>query len=165
MVEPSLVLFYIAAALTLAGALGVVMTRNIVYAAFALLASLMGVAGVFLLVFAEFLALVQILIYGGAVVIVLLFALMLTRLEDFDNLSDHRQWPIAAIISVSIFVLLAAAITTTAVRTTERQTVDFEMLGEVLFTQWAIPFEVASLVLLVALIGSIILVRVDGDRD
>ena len=85
MVEPSLVLFYVASAITLGGALGVVMTRNIVYASFALLAAMMGVAGVFLLVFAEFLALVQILIYGGAVVIVLLFALMLTRLEDFQN--------------------------------------------------------------------------------
>jgi NADH-quinone oxidoreductase subunit J len=165
MVEPSLVLFYIGAALILGGALGVVMTRNIVYAAFALLASLLGVAGIFLLVFAEFLALVQILIYGGAVVIVLLFSLMLTRLEDFQNLTDHKQWPIAAIISIGLFGLLAAAIVTTAVRTTERQSVDFETLGETLFTQWAIPFELVSLVLLVALIGSIVLVRPDGDRD
>ena len=165
MVEPSLVLFYIAAAMILGGALGVVMTRNIVYATFALLTSLLGVAGVFLLVFAEFLALVQILIYGGAVVIVLLFALMLTRLDDFRNLTDHRQWPIAAIISIGLFGLLAAAITTTAVRTTERQSVEFETLGKTLFTQWAIPFEVASLVLLVALIGSIVLVGTDGDRD
>ena len=162
---PSLVLFYVASAVTLGGALGVVMTRNIVYAAFALLASLLGVAGVFLLVFAEFLALVQILIYGGAVVIVLLFALMLTRLEDFQHLTDHKQWPIAAIISIGLFALLAAAITTTAVRTTEPQSIEFETLGETLFTQWAIPFEVASLVLLVALIGSIVLVRIDGDRD
>ena len=165
MVEPSLVLFYIAAAMILGGALGVVMTRNIVYATFALLTSLLGVAGVFLLVFAEFLALVQILIYGGAVVIVLLFALMLTRLDDFRNLTDHRQWPIAAIISIGLFGLLAAAITTTAVRTTERQSVEFETLGKALFTQWAIPFEVVSLVLLVALIGSIVLVGTDGDRD
>ena len=165
MVEPSLVLFYIGAALILGGALGVVMTRNIVYAAFALLTSLMGVAGIFLLVFAEFLALVQILIYGGAVVIVLLFALMLTRLDDFQNLTDHKQWPIAAIISLGLFGLLAAAIVTTSVRTTERQSVDFETLGKALFTQWAIPFELVSLVLLVALIGSIVLVRTDGDRD
>mgnify|MGYP002528230485 CR=1 FL=1 len=165
MVEPSLVLFYIGAALILGGALGVVMTRNIVYASFALLASLMGVSGIFLLVFAEFLALVQILIYGGAVVIVLLFALMLTRLDDFQNLTDHKQWPLAALISVGLFGLMAAAIVTTAVRTTERQSVDFETLGAALFTQWAIPFEVVSLVLLVALIGSIVLVRIDGDRD
>jgi len=54
---------------------------------------------------------------------------------------------------------------TTSVRTTEPQSIDFETLGETLFTQWAIPFEVASLVLLVALIGSIVLVRTDGDRD
>ena len=77
----SLFLFYLAGALTLGGALGVVMTRNIIYAAFALLATLMGVAGIFLLAFAEFLALVQVLIYGGAIVIVILFALMLTRIQ------------------------------------------------------------------------------------
>ena len=68
MITPSLVFFFLAAALVIAGGLGVVFTRNIVYAAFALLTSLLGVAGVFLLMFAEFLALVQVLIYGGAVV-------------------------------------------------------------------------------------------------
>ena len=90
-----LIVFVIAAAIALGGALGVVMTRNIVYAAFSLLASLIGVAGLFLIAFAEFLALVQVLIYGGAIVIVILFALMLTRIQDFENLSGNRQWPIA----------------------------------------------------------------------
>ena len=79
----SLILFYIAATLVILGGIGVVITKNIVYAAFSLLVSMIGIAGVFLLAFAEFLALVQILIYGGAVVIVILFALMLTRIEDF----------------------------------------------------------------------------------
>jgi NADH:ubiquinone oxidoreductase subunit 6 (subunit J) len=164
-VTPSLVLFYFAGALILGGALGVVMTRNIVYAAFALLAAMMGVAGVFLLAFAEFLALVQVLIYGGAVVIVLLFALMLTRLEDFENLSDNRQWPLAAVVAVALFGLFVAAIVTTNVRTVEGQSVGFEELGSSLFTQWAVPFEVASLVLLVALIGAIVLVREGEGRD
>ena len=165
MVSASLVLFYVAGSLTLGGALGVVMTRNIVYAAFSLLASLMGVAGVFLLMFAEFLALVQVLIYGGAIVIVILFALMLTRLEDFENLTDHPQWPVAAVVAIAIFSLLSAAILTTAVRVGERQSVGFEALGETLFTDWAVPFEVASLVLLVALIGAVVLVRTSGGRD
>ena len=165
MVEPSLVLFYIAGALTLGGALGVVMTRNIVYAAFALLLALVGVAGVFLLAFAEFLALVQVLIYGGAVVIVFLFALMLTRIQDFAHLTDNRQWPIAALVAIAIFGLLAAAIVGTSVRTIEREGVDFETLGDTLFAQWAVPFEVASLVLLVALIGAVVLVRSTGGRD
>ena len=159
-------LFYVAGALTLGGAIGVVMTRNIVYAAFALLVALIGVAGVFLLAFAEFLALVQVLIYGGAIVIVILFALMLTRLDDFRHLSDHRQWPIAALVAMSVFGLLAAAIVGTSVRTTEeRQNVAFEALGDSLFAQWAVPFEVASLVLLVALIGAVVMVRASGDRD
>ena len=165
MVTVSMVLFYVVGALTLGGALGVVMTRNIVYAAFALLASLMGVAGIFLLAFAEFLALVQVLIYGGAIVIVILFALMLTRIEDFEHLTDHRQWPVAAIVAIAVFGVIAATIVTTTVRTTERQGISFEALGDSLFTQWAVPFEVASLVLLVALIGSVVLVRSTGGRD
>ena len=160
----SLILFYLTGALTLVGALGVVMTRNIVYAAFALLVALMGVAGLFLLVFAEFLALVQVLIYGGAVVIVILFTLMLTRIEDFEDLTDNRQWPYAAVAAMAIFGLLAAAILLTGVRTSERQGVGFELLGETLFEQWAIPFEVASLVLLVALIGAVVMVREGSDR-
>ena len=165
MITPSLALFYLAATLVMAGALGVVLTRNIVYAAFALLASLLGVAGVFLLMFAEFLALVQVLIYGGAVVIVVLFSLMLTRIQDFERLTDHRQWPLAAVIAIAVFALLTAGILTTNVRTVERQAVGLDTMGESLFTTWAIPFEVASLVLLVALIGSIVLVRASGGRD
>ena len=165
MISASLVLFYVAGALTLGGALAVVLTRNSVYAAFALLASLMGVAGVFLIAFAEFLALVQVLIYGGAIVIVILFSLMLTRIEDFRVLSDNRQWPFAALAALGVFALLAAAIVGTSVRTVERRSVDFETLGETLFVQWAVPFEVASLVLLVALIGAIVLVRTSGGRD
>ena len=141
------------------------MTRNIVYAAFALLVALMGVAGIFLLMFAEFLALVQVLIYGGAIVIVILFALMLTRLQDFEHLTDHRQWPIAALIATAIFGTLVGSTVATSVRTTERQPVEFASLGDSLFTQWAIPFEVASLVLLVTLIGAIVLVRSTGGRD
>lgn len=165
MFTPSLILFYVAGALTLGGALGVVMSRNIVYAAFALLASLIGVAGLFLLAFAEFLALVQILIYGGAVIIVILFALMLTRIEDFEHLTDHRHWPIAALVAVALFVVIAASIVGTSVRTTAREGISIEALGTELFTQWAIPFEVASLVLLVALIGAVVLVRTTGGRD
>ena len=165
MISGSLILFFVAAALVIGGGLGVVLTRNIVYAAFALLASMMGVAGVFLLMFAEFLALVQVLIYGGAVVIVVLFSLMLTRIQDFERLTDHKQWPIAAIIAIGVFALLTMAALTTGVKTGAREGVGFIKLGESLFTDWAVPFEVASLVLLVALIGSIVLVRASGDRD
>ena len=165
MITPSLVLFYVAGALTLGGALVVVLSRNIVYAAFGLLASMVGVAGIFLLAFAEFLALAQLLIYGGAVVIVILFALMLTRIEDFESLSDHPQWHIAAIVAIAVFGVIAAAIAATATPETERVSLSFTALGTALFTDWAVAFEVASLVLLVALIGAIVMVRSTGGRD
>ena len=165
MITPSLVLFYVTGALTLGGALVVVMSRNIVYAAFGLLASMVGVAGLFLLAFAEFLALAQLLIYGGAIVIVILFALMLTRIEDFESLSDHPQWPIAAIVAIAVFGVIAATIVGTAVPDSERASISFTALGTSLFTEWAVAFEVASLILLVALIGAVVMVRSTGGRD
>lgn len=165
MITPSLVLFYVTGALTLGGALVVVMSRNIVYAAFGLLASMVGVAGLFLLAFAEFLALAQLLIYGGAIVIVILFALMLTRIEDFESLSDHPQWPIAAIVAIAVFGVIAATVVGTAVPASERASISFTALGTSLFTEWAVAFEVASLVLLVALIGAVVMVRSTGGRD
>ncbi|MDA1188876.1 MAG: NADH-quinone oxidoreductase subunit J [Chloroflexi bacterium] len=165
MITPSLILFYLAGALTLGGALGVVMGRNIVYAAISLIVSLLGVAGVFLLAFAEFLALVQILIYGGAIVIVIVFALMLTRLDEFQQLSEHKQWPLAALSALAFFGVLAAAIARTAVTTRDRAEVSFTALSESLFVDWAIPFEVVSLVLLVALIGAVVMVRRTGERS
>ena len=160
----ALIVFWIVAAIALGGALGVVTTRNIVYAAFSLLASLIGVACLFLTAFAEFLALVQVLIYGGAIVIVILFALMLTRIQDFENLSGNRQWPIAAVVSVGVFALMAASVIYTTVKTVpERQAVPLEDLGQTLFEQWAVPFEIASLVLLVALIGVVVMVGANGN--
>lgn len=162
----SLILFYVAGALTLGGALGVVMTRNIVYAAFALLIALAGVAGLFLIAFAEFLALAQLLIYGGAVVIVVLFALMLTRIEDFERLTDNAQWPVAGLVAVAVFAILAASVLQTGVRTVPDWVhVPLDTLGETLFTQWAIPFEIASLLLLVALIGAVVMVREPDEDD
>ena len=161
----SLVLFYLAGALTLGGAVGVVGTRNIVHAALFLLASLMGVAGIYLLVFAEFLALVQVLIYGGAIVIVVLFALMLTRLQEFRGSMENPQWPVAVVAAVVLFGVISVAITRTVLPAgLERHGPDVQEIGQSLFTQWAIPFEVASVLLLVALIGAIVIARAGG-RD
>ena len=104
--------------------------------------------------------------------IVILFALMLTRIQDFERLTDNRQWPIAAVAALGVFGLLTAAVLATSSRTRTgedgepvRQGVGFEAFGDTLFAQWAVPFEVASLVLLVALIGAVILVRHTGGRD
>src|ERR687891_2685799 len=102
-------LFILLSVLTLAGGLGVVVTRNVVHAALFLLLSLVAVAGVYIILFAEFLALVQVLIYGGAIIIVLLFAIMLTRTSEYPRITDNPQWPLAAVAAISLAVVLGAA--------------------------------------------------------
>jgi NADH-quinone oxidoreductase subunit J len=162
-----LVLFYILGAITIVAALGVVTTRNIVYGALFLLVSLSGVAGLFVVLFAEFLALVQLLIYGGAIIIVILFALMLTRETDFSIATEHRRWPFAALASLALFGLLAGSAIGDSGKynTFNRTGISIEELGAGLFENWAVPFEVASIVLLVALIGAIVIGRSGDDED
>ena len=152
-------LFIVLAVVTLGGGLAVVASRNIVHAALALLVSLIAVAGVYLLLFAEFLALVQVLIYGGAIVIVLIFAIMLTRSAEYPRTSDNPQWPLAAVAALGLLGVLVPAFLINSVRDTEAQNAAFTEIGKSLFTTWAVPFEIASLVLLVALIGAIIIAR------
>ncbi|MDA1218221.1 MAG: NADH-quinone oxidoreductase subunit J [Chloroflexi bacterium] len=152
-------LFVVLAASTLLGGLGVVLTRNVVHAALFLLISLVSVAGIYLILFTEFLALVQVLIYGGAIIIVLVFAIMLTRTSEYPRISDNRQWPLAAVAALALGVVLGTAFWTNPPTGTTAQSPEFTELANSLFTRWAIPFEVASLVLLVALIGAIIIAR------
>ena len=154
-----LVAFVFMAALVLGGGLGAVTSRNVAHAALFLLLSLGGVAGVFILLVAEFLALVQVLIYGGAVTIVLLFALMLTRQEEFARVRDNPQRPLAAIAALALLGVLGVVFLGQKTDSQELDGPSIQEVGSELFTQWAIPFEVASLVLLVALIGAIIIAR------
>ncbi len=158
-------LFAVLAFFTLGGGLGVVITRNVVHAALFLLVSLVAVAGVYLILFAEFLALVQVLIYGGAIIIVLLFAIMLTRTAEYPYISDNRQWPLAAAAAGAVGVVLGAAFWVNGVTESSPGSAAFSELASSLFTRWAIPFEVASLVLLVALIGAIIIARTGEERS
>ena len=154
-------IFYIVAALAVMGALGVVLARNVVHSALFLILALLAVAGVFILLSAEFLAIVQVLIYGGAVTILVLFAMMLTRARDMPQALDGPQRPIAALAAAAFLgtSILAVVSTDWPGETKKINVIAFKDLGEALFRTWAIPFEIASLVLLVALVGAIILAR------
>ncbi len=154
--------FYVIAALAVGGALGVVLMRSTVYAALFLILALLAVAGIYILLASEFLALVQVLIYGGAVTVLLLFALMLTRTGDLPETMVGAQWPAAALAASVLMGLLIATVATSdwpGDAAGQITVVPFQTLGEALFRQWAVPFEVASLVLLVALVGAIVLAR------
>ena len=162
-----LILFYAAATLTLFASFGVVATRNIVHAALFLLAALAGVAGLFVLLYAEFLALVQLLIYGGAIIIVILFALMLTRSGEYEGETETRRRPFAALAAALLFGLMTAVFVADAEQfnTNTREAVPFATLAKDLFAAWAVPFEIASLVLLVALIGAVVIGRAGREED
>ena len=155
------VVFYFVAALTVLGGLGVVLARNVVHSALFLVVALLAVAAVFILLSAEFLAIVQILIYGGAVTILILFAMMLTRVRDMPGSLDGPQRPFAAMAAAAFLALSILAVVSAEWpgETEEITVIAFRDLGDKLFRNWAAPFEVASLVLLVALIGAIILAR------
>ncbi len=160
-------IFYIIAALAVAGGLGVVFARNTVYAALFLILALLAVAGIYILLASEFLALVQVLIYAGAITVLLLFALMLTRVGDLQETMVGAQWPIAGVASLLLMGILIVTVSTSdwpgdADGTITR--IPFEQLGEALFRQWAVPFEIASLVLLIALVGAIVLARDDDEE-
>ncbi|HEX2035099.1 MAG TPA: NADH-quinone oxidoreductase subunit J [Chloroflexota bacterium] len=164
--------FYALAAATTVAALGVVVTRNVVYSALLLILALSLTGLVYLLLLADFLALVQILIYGGTVSVLLLFALMLTRPQEGAVL-NHPGWPLAALGAVILLAVLiygavatdwtAAAGAGTGRLATVPTRIGPEALGTALFTTWAVPFEIASLVLLVALLGALLIARTGGE--
>lgn len=144
------------------GALGVVTSRNVVHSALFLVLTLMAVAALFVLLFAGFLALVQVLIYGGAVTLLLLFALMMTRLRGGPVILDNAQKPVALVAGLVFMGTLIYTFLQVKWLPQEPLTpVALDKFGESIFTQWAVPFEVASLVLLVALMGAIIIARVE----
>jgi NADH-quinone oxidoreductase subunit J len=163
--------FYFVAAASLVAALGVVMTRNVVYSALLLILALSLSGLIYLLLLADFLALVQILIYGGTVSVLLLFALMLTRPQDGIAL-NHRGWPLALLGALLILGALiygavasdwsAATAVTGATAGAAPVRISMEELGTALFSTWAVPFEIASVVLLVALLGALQIARSSG---
>ncbi len=164
--------FYFAFAIA-AAAVCVVAVRNPIYSALALLVMFFHVAGLFVTLHAEFLAAVQIIVYAGAILVLYLFVVMLLNLRKDDRY--HRQWPIAAAVGGTLFieaVILTAMngwtrpAAATGTETTIGGTSNSGAIGDVLYSTYLFPFEVASLILLVAMIGAIILAKKDiGERE
>jgi len=153
------VVFWLLALLAIVTALGVVTVTNEKHAALFLILSLLSVAGFYILLSSEFLALVQVLIYAGAVATIILFGLMLTRGRDLPTVGPGGQWPLGLLAAGALVgVLLTAVLDSEWPRDAGEVTlVSINALGSVLFREWLLPFELASLVLLVALIGAVVI--------
>lgn len=153
------IVFYMVAALSIVAAIGVVTMPNVVHSALFLILALLGVAGFYILLSSEFLALVQVLIYAGAVATIVLFGLMLTRGRDMPSVPPGAQWPLALVSAIALVIVLWTAVLDSEWPRDagEVTVVGINTLGGALFRDWLLPFEVASLVLLVALIGAIVI--------
>jgi NADH-quinone oxidoreductase subunit J len=156
----------IAAAMVLA-ALGVVTTKNIVHAALYLVVVLAGAAAQFILLGAEFIAWVQVLVYIGAVAVLFLFGIMVTRapMEAAESMDNDLRWPAATagvFLAGTLGVLLFDAWgwnDATKLRLTEPvRTIE---VSNSVFRQYVIPFEVAGVLLLAALVGAVVMARRD----
>ena len=159
------VIFYAISAAIVGTALGVVLANNVVHAALFLVASLLSVAGLYVLLSVEFLALVQLLVYAGGIIVLMLFALMMTRGRDLPSELNGAQRPFAALAGLTLAGVVAISVLGTSWPGSRDgvNTVPFVAIGESLFSTWAVPFEIASLVLLVALVGAIVIARQEGD--
>lgn len=168
------ILFYILAALALVGSIGVITLKNPVHAALSLLGTFFIVAVLFVLQHAEFLAAVQVMVYAGGIMVLFLFVIMLVSARGLTTQAAFLSplVPVAVIGAILVGALIASAVLLGVFATGNAgpealQTVDGEVLGNteavgmVLYTKYLVPFEVVSVVLLVAMIGAIVFGRKD----
>jgi NAD(P)H-quinone oxidoreductase subunit 6 len=161
-----LITFIVLGTAMILAALGVVLSSSIVYSAFLLGGVFMSISGLYLLLNASFVAAAQVLIYVGAINVLILFAIMLVnKTEDFVVLKfDWIRKGATAIVCVGLFLLLGTTILSTPWKfSTETPAGDqaIYIIGEHFFSDYLLPFELASVLLLMAMIGAIVLARRD----
>jgi NADH-quinone oxidoreductase subunit J len=155
------VVFWVLAIVTVGSAAVVVLSRTLIYSAFALLFTFFGVAGLYVLLGADFLAATQLLIYVGGILVLLLFGVMLThKIYDLDLKTETTQLASGLVVAAGLFVILSA----TAVRTqwmgvARPPAPTTRSIGRLFLGEYLLPFEAASVLLLVALMGAAMIVR------
>jgi NAD(P)H-quinone oxidoreductase subunit 6 len=153
--------FFVLAALAVGSAGVVAFSKNIVHSALALLGTFLGVAGMYITLSADFLAATQILVYVGGTLTLILFAVMLTaKIEDMKLSNPSQQMLVGiGLVSVVLLVLGKVAATTDWVLTERAMVPSTAKLGHAFLSEYLLPFEVGSVVLLAAMIGSVVLAR------
>lgn len=160
--EISTAVFYLVAIITVGSAVVVAFSSNIIYSAFSLLGTFAGVAGIYIFLGADFVAGVQLLIYVGGILILILFAVMLTHRISEVEITNRSVGRIPAVIITGIFcfLLLQTIRDTPWVKVKE---VVYQpttaKIGDLFLLNYLLPFELASLVLLAAMIGAVVISR------
>jgi NADH-quinone oxidoreductase subunit J len=159
--------FYFFALLVLGGAILTITRRSAIHSAICLIVSLVGVAGLYLLQKAEFLFAVQIILYIGGIMVLFLFVIMLVNLdEQAKERQFNGQWWIAlacvAVVGAQVFFFIrkgSAAFQLAKPAEATATAGNTEMIADALFSEYLLPFEIASLLLLVAVVGSVVMAK------
>lgn len=163
--ELSLIFFLVIGAISLAAAFGVVISRHPVHSALFLLTHFAMLAVLYVTLDAQFLAATQVIIYAGGIVILILFVIMLIGSEQIENQADHRSW--TPYVGMALGIVLAGALGTSLMGRFSGVEINAAAInggappdvGLTLFTDYLLPFELAAILLLVALLGALLLAR------
>lgn len=161
----SLLVFLILAFIAIAAAVGLILSRNTVYSALFLIIDFLAVAVIYLVMGATFIALAQITVYAGAIMVLFLFVIMLMGAEKPKEVEQMKwQRPLAIILSAAILIegvyaLVTRVAVTVSTSVPSEVLADPKTLGLSLYTKYSLPFEITSVILLVAAIGAVVLSR------
>lgn len=161
----SLLFFILIGAISLAAAYGVVASRQPIHSALFLLAHFAMLAVLYITLDAQFLAATQVIVYAGGIVILILFVIMLIGSEEIENQGDYRSWTPYVAMLLGLFLVSTLAYTLLvqynggAIDSTALAGGAPPVVGLALFTQYILPFEMAAVLLLVALLGALLLAR------
>jgi len=162
--DAGLAIFYFFAALAVVGGVMMITRKNAVHAAVYLVLTFVSVAAIYILLGAEFLFAVQVLVYAGGIMVLFLFVIMLVNLEEPRRFSGGRlRLMTSAVVTFLLFGMLARLFARSlpgqAIVAAPATEGNLQLVGTLLFTDYLLPFEVVSLLLLVAMIGAIVLGR------
>lgn len=163
-----IVAFYALAILTLVSALMVAVVKDMVHAVLFLILSFIGVAGLYITLSADFVAVVQVLIYAGAISVLMLFAILLTPESSRNNATVSFRAPISVIAGLVGAIIVFVALKTHWVTSGDHGNLFTNTpvdIGRALLDPFVLPFEIASILLVIAMVGAIILVRPSTGED
>ncbi|MAW05980.1 MAG: NADH-quinone oxidoreductase subunit J [Deltaproteobacteria bacterium] len=165
-----LIIFYIFAALSILGGLGVLFLRNPIHCALSLVGTFFCLGSIYVMLNAEFVAVIQVLVYAGAIMVLFLFVLMLLSSKTSDQ--NTNKWPIgkilAGLLSFGIFVKIASLFTMGDLQLGPKGAYPIEvveevgsisLIGRLLFTDYILSFEIIAILLLVAVIGAVVIAK------
>jgi NADH:ubiquinone oxidoreductase subunit 6 (subunit J) len=155
-------LFAFASLVTIGAAIAVVTNKNILHSAFYLILAFVGVAAIYVMLEAPFIAMVQVLVYIGAIAILIVFAIMLTRRLMSEEMEQRNaQWVPSVVGALALFLVLSWILYTAGWPISDGPVPaePISQLGQDLLTTYLVPFEIASVLLLAALVGAILIGR------